>query len=111
MHVSACHFPHEELPLVSGPTHFVYTCSLADVQRDLYMAASQRAATVRMFVDLYREKLSTIAVMNSVVTATYFGLVLILRGENQRWSAVLLGVSQSLSSVGALVTVQVLIHR
>lgn len=66
---------------------------------------------VKMLVDVYREQLSMISIIHAPVIALFFALVLWLPDESVRWSAVALGASQSLSGIGAVRTVQVLIRR
>lgn len=66
---------------------------------------------VKMLVDVYREQLSMITIANAPVIGLYFALALWLPAEHVRWSALALGVSQSLSGIGAVLTMQVLIRR
>ena len=66
---------------------------------------------VKLLVDVYREQLSMITIAHAPVIGLYFALVLWLPAESVRWSALALGVSQGLSSVGAVLTMQVLIRR
>ncbi|CAM9710897.1 unnamed protein product, partial [Ectocarpus sp. 12 AP-2014] len=69
-----------------------------------------RGMVVKMLVDVYREQLSMISIIHAPVIALFFALVLWLPDESVRWSAVALGASQSLSGIGAVRTVQVLIR-
>ncbi|CAM9782635.1 unnamed protein product, partial [Ectocarpus sp. 6 AP-2014] len=69
-----------------------------------------RGMVVKMLVDVYREQLSMISILHAPVIALFFALVLWLPDESVRWSAVALGASQSLSGIGAVRTVQVLIR-
>ncbi|CAM9339397.1 unnamed protein product [Ectocarpus fasciculatus] len=69
-----------------------------------------RGMAVKMLVDVYREQLSMITIIHAPVIALFFALVLWLPDESVRWSALALGASQSLSGIGAVRTVQVLIR-
>lgn len=64
-----------------------------------------------MLVDVYREQLSMITIAHAPVIGLYFALALWLPAESVRWSALALGASQSLSGIGAVLTMQVLIRR
>lgn len=66
---------------------------------------------VRMLVDVYREQLSMISIVHGFVIGLYFALSIWLPDESVRWSGLVLGVSHSISGIGAVLTVQVLIRR
>lgn len=66
---------------------------------------------VRMLVDVYREQLSMISIVHGFVIGLYFALSTWLPDESVRWSGLVLGVSHSISGIGAVLTVQVLIRR
>lgn len=66
---------------------------------------------VKMLVEVYREQLSMVAIAHSFVIGLYFALTIWLPAEKVRWSGLVLGVSHSISGIGAVLTVQVLIRR
>lgn len=66
---------------------------------------------VKMLVEVYREQLSMISIVHAFVIGLYFALSVWLPAESMRWSGLVLGVSHSLSGIGAVLTVQVLIRR
>lgn len=65
----------------------------------------------KMLVDVYREQLSMISILHAFVIGLYFALSIWLPAERVRWSGFVLGVSHSISGIGAVLTVQVLIRR
>lgn len=66
---------------------------------------------VRALVDVYREQLCMISIVHAFIIGLYFSLSTWLPAESVRWSGLVLGVSHSLSGIGAVLTVQVLIRR
>lgn len=66
---------------------------------------------MKKLVDVYRGQLGVLSIAHAPVIGLYFALTLWLPAESVRWSALVLGASHSLSGIGAVLTVQVLIRR
>ncbi|CAM9815256.1 unnamed protein product [Ectocarpus sp. 4 AP-2014] len=100
----------DSVGLAFSLVHLVHAAYNLIQQRRCEAMQSERGMAVRMLVDVYREQLSMITVIHALAIGLYFALGLWLPDEGVRWSAVALGVSHSLSGIGAVLTVQVLIQ-
>lgn len=74
-------------------------------------AAVQGTVIVRLLVEECREQLHVVTIVNALLMIVYFISLLFLRDDWAWLSAVVLGVSQSVSGIGTVLTVRVLIYR